>query len=103
MHCEWSDGSFFAVVRFPDISRCLSSGAVVVWQVEAASWGEAIERRHRHRGWDVPEAAVWRSFPGPYSEAEEWEGRRVFAAWRAELAVRSASDAEPGAAADPAS
>ncbi|WP_162656917.1 hypothetical protein [Tuwongella immobilis] len=61
---------------------CRSRGAVVVWWVEAASWGEAMEHRYRRHGWEMPESAVWLSFPSPYSEAEEWESRRIFAAWQ---------------------
>lgn len=100
LHCEWSDGTFLAVTRFVEWRRLLAQGAVVVWQVEAASWSVALEQRHRHHGWDVPEQAVWRFFPDPYSDADEWEGRRIVSAWRAELAVRPAADAEPGAAAE---
>ena len=69
LHQEWSDGSFFAVIHLPEQRQYLPADAVVVWEVEASSWAEAIERRLRRRGEPVPEEAVWRHWPEPYTAA----------------------------------
>ncbi len=78
LHQAWSDGMFFAIINH-EARRRLASGATVVWQVNADSWGEAFKCYLEWRGEPIPEMAVWKHFPSPDSEDEEALARELIA------------------------